>query len=112
MNISRTVEVGQGEQALFECAVEANPITATTIRWERRPTSEADLDYDMASRTKTTAGLSTSKTKSALMLTVLNATAEDSGVFVCVADNGLGDVDGESVARNETFLLVRRKYST
>jgi hypothetical protein len=40
-----------------------------------------------------------------VLLTVLNATAEDSGLFWCVADNGIG---GRQV-RNATFLLVRRK---
>ena len=41
-----------------------------------------------------------------LLLTVLNATAEDSGPFWCVADNGLGNVE----VRNATYLLVRRKF--
>ncbi len=40
-----------------------------------------------------------------VLLTVLNATAEDSGEFWCVASNGVGD----RTARNASFLLVRRK---
>ena len=107
MNITKTVEVGLGEPALFECAVEANPMTAHTIRWERRPTKDSDWDYRMESRTETTKGLMTRKDEAALMLTVLNSTAKDSGVFVCVADNGIGDKE----ERNETFLLVRRKLT-
>lgn len=41
-----------------------------------------------------------------VLLTVLNATSDDSGLFWCVADNGIG---GKPV-RNATLLLVRRKY--
>jgi len=41
-----------------------------------------------------------------VLLTVLNATAEDSGLFWCVANNGIG---GKEV-RNATYLLVRRKF--
>ena len=40
-----------------------------------------------------------------LLLTVLNSTAEDSGPFWCVADNGIGNVE----VKNATYLLVRRK---
>ena len=41
-----------------------------------------------------------------LLLTVLNSTAEDSGPFWCVADNGIGNIE----VKNATYLLVRRKY--
>ncbi len=40
-----------------------------------------------------------------VLLTVLNATAEDSGEFWCVASNGIGG----AAARKPAFLLVRRK---
>ena len=40
----------------------------------------------------------------ALYLVVRNVTAEDSGEFACVANNGIGDED-----KNTTFLLVRGK---
>ena len=46
--------------------------------------------------------------KGVVLLTVLNATAEDSGLFWCVADNGIG---GREV-RNATYLLVRRKFES
>lgn len=89
------------------------------IRWER-------AGYDMAARTKTTMGSPTStlvslepstrvnsqldpegpqKNIGVVLLTVLNATAADSGQFWCVASNGVG---GRS-ARNASYLLVRRK---
>ena len=110
--------VGQGEPAHLECAVDANPLNKNTIRWERK-------GYDMASKTKTTMGSPTStmlstfnsnsvnslfeddgqqKNVGVVLLTVLNATADDSGEFWCVASNGLG-----STSRNASFLLVRRK---
>ena len=41
-----------------------------------------------------------------LLLTVLNATASDSGPFWCVADNGIGNIE----IKNATYLLVRRKF--
>ena len=115
-DITSSVLVGQGEPALLECAVDANPLNNHTIRWERK-------NYDMASRTKTSMGSPTSTMLSSVtsnsvnslfggqenvgvvMLTVLNATAEDSGEFWCVASNGLGG----QTARNASFLLVRRK---
>ena len=121
-DITSSVLVGQGEPALLECAVDANPLNNHTIRWERK-------NYDMAGRTKTSMGSPTSMASSMLssssmvtsnsvnslfgsqenvgvvMLTVLNATAEDSGEFWCVASNGLGG----QIARNASFLLVRRK---
>jgi hypothetical protein len=126
--ITQRVMVGEGDPAHFECAVSANPLTAETIRWERK-------NYDMLSRTVTAPGAPKEQThyfehadhvstddgktsaelgsgqvqqqqhKGVVLLTVLNATAEDSGLFWCVADNGIG---GREV-RNATYLLVRRK---
>lgn len=122
-DITSSVLVGEGEPAHLECAVDANPLKDNTIHWER-------VGYDMAGRTKTTEGSPTtsmlgefraSTTKSVnsyvpstagnqnigvVLLTVLNATADDSGEFWCVASNGVG---GRS-ARNASYLLVRRKF--
>ena len=111
LDVTKQVLVGEGEPAHFECAVDANPLTSTTIRWERP-------GYDMAGKTKTAKG-SPAATKSiysgdggdddnvgVVLLTVLNATAADSGMFYCVADNG---IDGSRIVRNATYLLVRRK---
>ena len=82
------------------------------IKWERQ-------GYDLQSRTVSTMGAPTILMKrpksvntvsqenvGVVLLTVLNATAEDSGEFWCVANNGIG---GKS-ARNASFLLVRREY--
>ena len=120
--ITQRVMVGEGDPAHFECAVSANPLTSETIRWERK-------NYDMLSRTVTTPGAPKDQTnyfeteqlsgeegkelakpgfvqqqRGVVLLTVLNATAEDSGLFWCVADNGIG-----KEVRNATYLLVRRK---
>ena len=62
-------------------------------------TSSTELDT-------TTAHQTASSNVGVLLLTVLNATADDSGPFWCVADNGIGSVE----IRNATYLLVRRKY--
>ena len=118
--ITQRVMVGEGDPAHFECAVSSNPFTPETIRWERQ-------NYDMLSKTITTPGApkdadaffvdgqtSTedkhykkefNQHKGVVLLTVLNATAEDSGLFWCVANNGIG---GKEI-KNATFLLVRRK---
>lgn len=99
--------VGPGEPAHFECAVDANPLTPHTIKWEGPAPN-----YDMDAKTKTTAGAPAQKSGpgrvenvGVVLLTVLNATKEDSGPFTCVARNGIGTTE----VRNGTFLLVRRK---
>jgi len=99
-DITESLMVGQGESANLECAVDANPSTEATLRWERP-------GYDMTTKTKTTPGSfdPAKPNKRSVMLTVLNATAADSGKFWCVANNGVGD----TVIKNATFLLVRHK---
>ena len=100
-DISSSLLVGQGETANLECAVDANPLTLDTLSWRGRP------GYDLEGKTKTAMGsIDPSKPhRRSIMLTILNATAEDSGRFWCVADNGVG---GQEV-KNSTYLLVRRK---
>ena len=111
-DITSSVLVGQGEPAHLECAVDSNPMSPKIIRWERQ-------GYDLQSRTVSTMGAPTILMKrpksvntlsqenvGVVLLTVLNATAEDSGEFWCVANNGIGG----SSARNASFLLVRREY--
>jgi len=96
VGISPELMVGPGEPAHLECAAEGAP--NAQMRWER-------AGYDMEGRTQTTAGSpSTSSSQQAILLTVVNATAADSGAFACVADNGVGPP-----ARNLSILLVRRK---
>ena len=107
VDITGTQRVKPGSPAHFECAVDAWPMTQSTIAWKRGRVNELDdaTAYDMAARTKMTAGGARGGKVGAVMLTVINATAEDSGVFVCEAYNGVGDV----VVRKTTYLLVDRK---
>ena len=46
-------------------------------------------------------------TSDSLYLLVRNVSADDSGAFECVANNGVGDE-----AKNTSFLLVRGTYAT
>ena len=131
-DITKTILVGEGEPAHLECRVDANPLTDDTITWKRL---EPGYDMKSKTKTtrglpgpgQTIEQLSenngvksvntqlskfgTSKTSpdgtnvGVLLLTVLNSTAEDSGPFWCVADNGIGNVE----VKNATYLLVRRK---
>ncbi len=88
--------VRPGENAEFYCAVDANPMGADRVKWERSD------GFDMEARTETTY----SEVSRSLYLVVKNATEGDSGEFVCVADNGIG---GE--VRNSSYLLVRSEFS-
>ncbi|XP_059086903.1 synaptogenesis protein syg-2-like [Tigriopus californicus] len=109
VNITHRVLVGPGEPAHLECAVDAMPLGSKTIRWERD-------NYDLASRTKTTMGSpattldgNANSNIGVVLLTVLNATAEDSGMFWCVADNGIDNDEGTPRVRNGSLLMVRHK---
>ena len=75
--------VRPGENAEFYCAVDANPMGADRVKWERSD------GFDMEARTETTY----SEVSRSLYLVVKNATEGDSGEFVCVADNGIGMPD-------------------
>ncbi len=119
VGITKELLVGPGEPAHLECAADARPLNPGTIRWARG--GEDSDHYDFEGRTKTTTGTvnnvtsglaaaisgSSSVNLGVLLLTVVNASAFDSGPFVCLADNGVGDV----VVKNQTFLLVRRKFT-
>lgn len=85
--------VDQGSNAFLECQVDANPLTDDVIRWQRP-------NFDM-SRTKQ----SIENGRSYLIMN--NVTREDSGIFYCVADNGIG-----SEAQKSSILLVKRKSET
>ena len=88
---TKHVLMDPGSNATFECTVDANPVTDGMITWSRD-------GYDM-SRTVTSfnAGRST--------LTVHDLMKDDSGVFTCNANNGIGEV-----AKAETALVVKCEY--
>lgn len=83
--------VDQGSNAFLECQVDANPLSDDVIRWQRP-------NFDM-SRTRS----SIENGRSYLIIN--NVTREDSGVFLCVADNGIGNE-----AQKTSTLVVKREY--
>ena len=126
--------MGEGQPAHLECRVDANPLTDSTISWKRLepgydmksktkttrglPGSGQSV---MSNAMAETSGIKSVNTQlpafdsnvnsdgsniGTLLLTVLNATASDSGPFWCVADNGIGNIE----VKNATYLLVRRKF--
>ena len=76
--------VDAGTNASIVCKVDANPITADMITWTR-------TGYDLAAQTVITYVDGTST------LTVLDAGKADSGVFMCKANNGIGDAVEKTV---------------
>lgn len=70
------VVVKQGETAILECHVEANPMPEDIVIWSRE-------DYDMGRVRIAPGGKS--------MLTVVETSKDDGGVFVCTAFNGIGE---------------------
>ncbi|EEC18289.1 nephrin, putative, partial [Ixodes scapularis] len=89
--ISKYAMVGTGENASFECVVDANPLTEDVIRWRRQ-------GFDMRRRTRVVLE------KGRSYLTVYNVSDLDKGAFECVAHNGLG----EEFVRS-TLLIVKFK---
>ncbi|CAN7975175.1 unnamed protein product, partial [Ixodes persulcatus] len=89
--ISKYAMVGSGENASFECVVDANPLTEDVIRWRRH-------GFDMRRRTRVVLE------KGRSYLTVYNVSDLDKGAFECVAHNGLG----EEFVRS-TLLIVKFK---
>ena len=101
-NITEPVLVGSGQDAMFECTFDANPIMYDGIKWLRHDGEAIEtegsrrftIDWDDI-------GGSTVRSR----LVVRNATVADAGKLFCAISNGYG-----KEARRETFLLVKRKY--
>ncbi len=92
---TKYVMVRPGESAEFYCVVDSNPSGADHVEWKRE-------GFDLAARSTSTY----SEGSRSLYLVVRNVTADDSGEFECVANNGIGEE-----VRNKSFLLVRSEYS-
>ena len=92
VHITRDTLVNPGQTAELMCEVDANPITADTVKWTRD-------GFDFDGRTKIAAS------GNKFYLNVINVTESDEGKFSCKVNNGIGDE-----VTNTTFLLVRRKY--
>ncbi|KFM57797.1 Nephrin, partial [Stegodyphus mimosarum] len=92
-SISMATEVAMvdlGSNAFLECQVDANPLSDDVIRWQR-------MNFDM-SRTRQ------SMENGRSYLIINNVTREDSGIFLCVADNGIGNE-----AQKASTLVVKHK---
>ena len=48
-------------------------------------------------------------TETGSVMTLMNATREDSGQFTCVANNGVPEAKPVQISK-QFYLLVRRKY--
>ena len=80
-----------GTNATFECTVDANPMVDKMVTWSR-------VGYDM-SRTVT------SYVDGRYTLIVLGLVKDDSGVFTCNANNGIG-----KAVTADTSLVVKCMY--
>jgi len=93
----RSVVEGKETTATFSCAVEANPFTETTVRWlmPDHPgpadfwSRRAQIDVDVVS------GVSN--------LTLHFPGRSDGGRVICVASNGVGDVEASKTSRLSVF---------
>ncbi|XP_054719088.1 nephrin-like [Uloborus diversus] len=82
--------VDQGSNAFLECQVDANPLGDDVIRWDR-----ANFDMSRARQ---------SFENGRSYLIINNVTRDDSGVFLCIADNGIG-----AEAQKASTLIVKHK---
>ncbi|XP_018024106.1 nephrin isoform X2 [Hyalella azteca] len=87
---SGLVTVSEGDEATLECTAEGNPLTEAMMLW-RRP------NYHFSGTRQTF-----DNKKAAL--TVLSANKNDTGVFVCEVNNGIGSPSTANVT-----LIVRSK---
>lgn len=91
-NTSVGVVVTEGENAQLWCQIDGFPLGPEHMSWTRP-------DFIFDKRTSTLLKNNTS------YLTILNATKFDSGLFYCVANNGIGNESSHSV-----MLIVEREY--
>ncbi|GFT02554.1 nephrin [Nephila pilipes] len=89
--VTRSAALGEGENATFECAAIGNPMRSDVIKWRRE-----GFDMVHKSHEKLEWGRA--------YLTIVNVSRQDSGVFECVAFNGIGS---EAVAKAQ--LIVKFK---
>ena len=85
--------MSQGESAVLECEADGNPITKDLVKWKRS-------GFSMDTRT------STVHDRSRGVLTVTNVTIKDTGVFQCVANNGVGEP-----ATQDVEMIVKCKFT-
>ena len=106
-NISDPVLVNSGEDAMFECTFDANPIMYDGIRWLRHDKeSDEEVIVSDGSRRFSIDWDDISGNIVKTRLVVRNVTVQDAGRIFCVFSNGLLGKE----TRGETYLLVKRKY--
>ncbi|XP_013792779.1 synaptogenesis protein syg-2-like, partial [Limulus polyphemus] len=88
--LSEITLVDRGASVDIECVVDANPVTDNIISWRRN-------HYEM-NRTKQ------SFEDGRSLLTIYDVSWEDSGVFECIADNGIGEKN-----LKKAYLVVKHK---
>ncbi|GFX09894.1 histone-lysine N-methyltransferase SETMAR [Trichonephila clavipes] len=86
--VTRSAALGEGENATFECAAIGNPMRSDVIRWRRE-------GFDMVHKTHEKLEWGRA------YLTIVNVSRQDSGVFECVAYNGIGS---EAVAKAQLIV--------
>ena len=105
-NISDPVLLDSGEDAIFECIFDANPIKYDGIHWLRHD-KESDEEVIVSDGSRRVSidwdDISGNIVKTRLV--VRNVTVQDAGRIFCVFSNGYG-----KETRGETYLLVKRKY--
>ena len=99
--------VGSGDTAILECSINANPVKYEGIRWEREDMSgnlSPLLDGLEGVKIKVAGSGDNNVTTT---LTIHDVSVAKAGRIWCVASNDIGQE-----ARQETYLLVKSKYST
>merc|ERR1719219_1792543 len=105
-NISDPVLVNSGEDAMFECTFDANPIKYDGIRWLRHDKeSDEEVIVSDGSRRFSIDWDDISGNLVKTRLVVRNVTVQDAGRIFCVFSNGLLGKE----TRGETYLLVKHK---
>ncbi|XP_063589610.1 nephrin-like [Penaeus indicus] len=87
---SEMVTVSEGQDAHLECAADGNPLTEAMMAWRRD-------EYDFTKTEQIFGGKKAT-------LTVLRANRNDTGVFTCEVNNGIG-----RVATSNITLVVKTK---
>ncbi|XP_015795288.1 nephrin isoform X3 [Tetranychus urticae] len=113
---SDLVLVEMGKTAYLECTVDANPITADLIKWQRKPnyienSMDDSLESTFSSSTLPNEFISMDEERFKItleenrsFLSVFNITESDSGAYECLASNGIGSPD-----KATTNLVVKHK---
>lgn len=94
-----------GRTAYLECQVDANPVTDGMMTWrKRRNITSEEAGDTVGDSNSTEARIRMTVEENRSFLIIYNVSREDSGIFDCLASNGIG----EAVSGRAT-LLVKHK---